>query len=104
MPNRFFSSRWLTVAFVSALSGASANAEPIELSLEEFKMYRQYKNAMEDSRVQAMKPEQRLPAIAEDARFKVKDLKVAVAHGEAAGDLKARCEGSLREVLGQGGV
>lgn len=74
-------------------------SEPVGLSVDEFKMYRHYLNALEDSRVQAMKPDARLPAIAKDAKFDVKKLKATIAKGEAAGDLKAKCEANIKEVL-----
>lgn len=77
-------------------------AEPLGASEDEFKMYLHYKLAMADTRVQAMKPEARLPAIAKDARFKLKDLQQAITKVEAAGDLKARCEANLKETFSQG--
>jgi hypothetical protein len=77
-------------------------ADPLELSLDEFKMYQHYRNAVEDPRVQAMKPDARLPAIAKDAGFKLKELQKAITRGEAAGDLKAKCESSIRGALGSG--
>ena len=83
---------------VLACRVASAST-PIELSLEEFKMYQHYKKAIEDPRVQKMKPEARLPAIAKDAKYKPKELEKAVARGEAAGDVKAACEGNIKEAL-----
>ncbi len=73
--------------------------EKIELTEEEFKMFKQARLALEDSRVQAMKPEARLPAIAKDAGFKLKDLQRAMEKGEAAGDVKARCEANVKAAL-----
>ncbi|MHB8876390.1 MAG: hypothetical protein ACYC8T_22075 [Myxococcaceae bacterium] len=81
------------------LSALPAAAEPIDLTLEEFKMYQHYKNASEDPRVLAMKPASRLPAIAKDARFKLKDLEKAIARGEAAGDVKQKCEANIKGAL-----
>jgi len=65
-------------------------------------MYQHYKNAMSDARVQAMKPAARLGAIAKDAGFKPKELEKAIAAGEAAGDVKAKCEGNLKEIFEKG--
>jgi hypothetical protein len=76
--------------------------EPIGLTEDEFRMFRQYKVAMADERVQAMKPDKRLPAIAKDAGFKPKELQQAVEKAEAAGDVKARCEANLKEAFGAG--
>ena len=85
------------VLFVAVPALAS---EPLGATEDEFKMYLHYKLAMADSRVQAMKPEARLPAIAKDASYKLKDLQQAIAHVEAAGDLKGKCEANLKETFG----
>jgi hypothetical protein len=82
-----------------ALALPSFAAEPIDLSLEDFKMYRHYLNALADPQVQQIKPEARTSAIAKDAGFKLKALQKAISNGEAAGDLKAKCEGNIREAL-----
>ncbi|MDP1828590.1 MAG: hypothetical protein Q8L48_35315 [Archangium sp.] len=76
-------------------------AEPMGATEDEFKMYLHYKLALADTRVQAMKPEARLPAIAKDASYKLKDLQQAIAHVEAAGDVKAKCEANLKETFGK---
>ncbi|MBI3183524.1 MAG: hypothetical protein HYZ28_15410 [Myxococcales bacterium] len=89
--------RLLVIA--SFLLAGPAVADPIELTLEEFKMYRHYLKAMGDPRVQKIKPEGRMGAIAKDAGFKLRDLQRAVARGEAAGDVKAACESNLRQAL-----
>lgn len=88
---------WIVIGFLGASNVFAADAFP--LSIDEFKMYQQYKNAMADERVLKMKPEARLPAIAKDAGFKLKELKQVVEKGEAAGDLKALCEASVTEEL-----
>lgn len=77
-------------------------AEPVELTQDEFKMYRHYKNAIEDPRVQKMKPEARNGAIAKDAKFKLKDMEKAIARAESAGDFKAKCEGNIKEAVDTG--
>lgn len=89
-------------AVVVATSAPAFALEPIALTEDEFKMFKHYKLALADERVQAMKPEKRLPAIAKDAGYKLKDLEKVIAKGEDAGDLKARCEGNLREALSAG--
>lgn len=89
-------------SFLAALSLATAPttaAEPVGLTADEFKMYRHYLNAMEDSRVQAMKPEARLGAIAKDAKLDAKKLKAAIAAAEGAGDFKAKCEANIKAAL-----
>ncbi|MBL8951388.1 MAG: hypothetical protein JNK82_11455 [Myxococcaceae bacterium] len=80
------------------------SADPIELSQEEFKMYRHYQQAIADPRVQKMKEEARPAAIAKDAKFKLKDMQKAIERAEAAGDFKAKCEGNIKEALGKGAL
>lgn len=86
-------------ALACLLTSTLCLADFTELTLEEFKVYQHYKNAMEDPRVQKMKPEARVPAIAKDAGYKLKDLQAAIAKGEAAGDVKGKCEAAIREAL-----
>jgi hypothetical protein len=89
------------VVIASLLAAQAALGEPLELTLEEFKMYQHYLNAMEDPRVQKMKPESRMGAIARDAGFKLRDLQRAIDRGQAAGDIKGKCEGNIKEALGK---
>ena len=77
----------LLVTLITALPLAAA--EPIALSRDEFKMYRHYQAAIADPRVQKMKPEVRVSAIARDGKYKLKDLQAVIAKGDEAGDLKA---------------
>src|SRR3954471_12514903 len=88
----------LSLILLLAATRALAH-EPIELSQEEFKMYRHYLQAMDDPRVQKMKPEARSAAIAKDAHYKLKDMEAAIAKAEAAGDFKAKCEANIKEAL-----
>lgn len=74
-------------------------ADPLPLTRDEFKMYKHYQAAMADPRVQKMKPESRVAAIAKDAKFKPKQLAEVVAKGDEAGDLKPICEKNLKEAL-----
>jgi hypothetical protein len=91
------------LALALVLSSAPAFAvEPLGLTEDEFKMYRHYTIALTDARVQAMKPDKRVPAIAKDGGFKPKDLESAIQKGEAAGDLKAKCEANLKDVFAAG--
>lgn len=92
----------LLCACILVVSSLSFALEPLGLSEEEFKMYQHAKNALADPRVEAMKPEARMGAIAKDAGFKLKELQKAFEKGEAAGDVKAKCEANLKEALGQG--
>lgn len=92
----------LFAALCVLLAVPSFALESLNLTEDEFKMYQHYKNALGDARVQAMKEPARLPAIAKDAGFKVKDLQSAISKGEAAGDVKAKCEANLKEIFGAG--
>ncbi len=94
--------RLVVFVFCTLVAVPAVALEPIALTEDEFRMYQQYKKAMADERVQAMKPEKKLPAIAKDAGYKLKDLQRAVEKGDAAGDVKARCEANLKEAFAQG--
>jgi hypothetical protein len=87
------------VLLVSLFAVPVVAAEPIALSRDEFKMYRHYQAAIADPRVQKMKPEVRVAAIARDGKYKLKDLQAVIAKGDEAGDLKAACEKNLQEAL-----
>ncbi|MBL8922556.1 MAG: hypothetical protein JNJ54_27135 [Myxococcaceae bacterium] len=91
--------RWSVFVVVALSSSAAFSEEKIDLTEAEFKMFRHTRLALEDPRVVAMKPEARLPAIAKDAGFKLKDLQKAMERAEAAGDFKARCEANVKEAL-----
>ncbi len=95
--------RGLLFSSVGAVVFASSIAlahEAVGLNEDEFKMYRHYTLAMADARVLKMKPEARLTAIAKDAGYKPKELQKAVERGEAAGDVKAKCEANLKSAFG----
>lgn len=96
--NRLF----LTLSFVLSLSAVASSK--VALTADEFKMVQHYKLALEDARVQKMKPEARLAAIARDAKFKVKDLEAALAKAEAEGDVKSKCEANIQEALAKSEV
>jgi hypothetical protein len=87
------------VSLAVVVASSALAMEPVGLTEDEYKMYRHAKLAMDDPRVQAMKEPARLPAIAKDAGFKLKDLKSALEKGDAAGDFKGKCEANVRESL-----
>ncbi|MGA9524212.1 MAG: hypothetical protein WBV82_22340 [Myxococcaceae bacterium] len=87
-------------AILFSLAPALAFAvQPIELTRDDFKMFRQWQNAMQDPRVEKIAPAKRNAAIAKDAGFKLKEMEAAIEKGEAAGDLKATCAANLKESL-----
>src|SRR6478672_9345387 len=72
------------------------------LGAEAFRLYREYLDALDDPRVQKLKPAQRLPAIAKNFRVAEKALKAAVDAGEAAGgvtQITAHAEAAVRAAL-----
>lgn len=87
-----------------ALPTVALASAPVDMTREEFKMFRQWQKASADPQVEKIAPAKRNAAIAKDARFKLKDMEKAIAKGEAAGDLKATCEANLKEALGAGVV
>ena len=89
----------LALLMIAASAVPALASEPLPLSRDEFKMYRHYKVAIEDPRVQKMKPDARVAAIAKDAKYKLKDLSAVITKGDEAGDLKVLCEKNLREAL-----
>lgn len=94
--------RRLVLSSLVFVALSAVAAEPIGLTEDEFKMYQHYQLALADTRVQAMKPEARLGAIAKDASYKPKDLQQAITRREAAGDVKAKCEANLKELFSRG--
>lgn len=96
------SSSSFPVLLVLVVSSLARAVEPLAVSEDEFKMYQHYKLALADARVQAMKPEARVAAIAKDAGFKPKELAKAIERGEGAGDVKAICEANLKEIFAKG--
>ena len=79
----------------------SLGAAPVELTADEFKLFRHYQRALEDPRVSKLKPSARLAAIARDSKVAPRVLEQAVARGEAAGDIKANCQAAVEEALGR---
>ena len=96
--------RSLTLICTCLLAQTAFAAEPFPLTRDEYKMFKHYQSAIDDPRVQKMKPEARLAAIARDAHYKPKELQAAVDKGEAAGDLKARCEQGIKEAIDAGAL
>ncbi len=79
-----------------------ARAKPVNISANDFYLYRSYQLALQDPRVIKMAPRRRLPAIARNFKVSLRALKRAIAAGEAAGpDLLERCEERVRAILDQ---
>jgi hypothetical protein len=67
------------------LSPSLLRADPTAMSAAEYKLWVDYKNALEDPRVKRMKPRRRLPRIARNFGVKLGQLKRAIAKGEKFG-------------------
>lgn len=89
--------RALTV--VVLLGTLPARAE-LPLSAEEFKLWKEYKDALEDARVQKLPEKQRFAAIARNFRVPEKKLKDAVDKGEQHGQgIGKQAEAAIRGAL-----
>ncbi len=74
----------------------------VAMTEQEFKMYHDYLDALEDPRVQKMKESRRLPAIARNFGISVGKLKAAIRIGEEAGGAAAighACEEAIRRAI-----
>ena len=90
----------LAAGLALSLGIGRAHAAPPPLTADEFKLYREYQDALGDERVQKLPEGKRLGAIAKN--FKVPEAKLAqaVKKGEEAGDkLAALCEGEAKALL-----
>jgi len=96
---------WGLIMMITLLAcsfGASeVRADPGAMTAKEYKLWVDYKNALEDPVVKKFRPKQRLPKIARNFRVKLKVLKHAIAKGEKFGaglvaENQAGAEKSLR--------
>jgi dGTP triphosphohydrolase len=92
----------LLTSLALVLPSLAAAGQPIQLTQDEFKMFRHWQKAMSDPQVEKFKPEARTAAIARDAGYKLSDLQKAIAKGEQSGDLRAACESNVKEALAAG--
>jgi hypothetical protein len=90
--------------FALVLPSLALAGQPIQLTQNEFKMFRHWQRAMRDPQVNKLKPEARTAAIARDAGYKLSDLRRAIAKGEQSGDLRAACEANLKEAFAAGAM
>ncbi|HCF60786.1 MAG TPA: hypothetical protein DFS52_22645 [Myxococcales bacterium] len=83
-----------------SLTATSARADELPMTLEQFKLWRDYQDALQDERVQKMPEGKRFGAIARNFKVSEKDLRVAVdkgdKHGESVGKL---AEEAIRAAL-----
>jgi hypothetical protein len=89
-------------ALLLALAGAPrvGLAAPPDLTAEEFKLHKEYRDALLDDRVQKIPEAKRLAAIAKNFGVKEKELAAAIAKGEKAGaKVAAECEAELKSLL-----
>ena len=78
--------RSLAGLFVAlALFPAQVRADGVAITRKQYQLYKDYKDALDDARVQKMKEADRLPAIAKNFKVPLKELKEAVEAGERDG-------------------
>jgi hypothetical protein len=94
---------WIPLSLLLLLGPAwPARAEAIDLTEEQFKTYHDYLEALQDPRVDKIKPAQRLDKIAHNFHLSLAELKQAIAKGERYGDLPAIAaagEQAIRDAL-----
>lgn len=82
------------------LRAAPARADGVHLTRAQFQLYRDYQDALKDDRVQKLKPEQRLPAIARNFHVKPAQLQEAIALGDKEADrVQADAEAALHQAF-----
>ncbi len=92
--------RPLFAAALLASIAPAARAACEGLTREEYKIWHDYKDALEDERVKKMKEKQKKPAIAKNFGISVKVLDAAIKKGDAAGAaLPKQCEETSRAAL-----
>jgi hypothetical protein len=79
----------LVVALAGGLASRSARATAVNLNEDEFKTYFQYLDALQDERVQKMRPSQRLAAVARNFHMTPAKLKGIVDKGQQWPNLEA---------------
>lgn len=102
MTVRLLAAVTLLAGFAGGLAPARAAAGEAGLAAADFKLYRDYLDALEDARVQKLKQSARLAAIAKNFRIPEKKLRAAVEKGEAAGGaqaIQAKEEEALKAAL-----
>jgi hypothetical protein len=99
-------SSWLLLTLLLSIFApvvrAEDRAEAIDLTEEQFKTYHDYLEALQDPRVEKMKPADRVTKIAHNFHLSPAKLKEAIEKGERYGDLKAiatASEEAIRESL-----
>jgi hypothetical protein len=81
-------------------SPARARAASIDMTAEQFRLYKDYQAALTDARVQKLPDAKRVGAIAKNFHVAEKTLKEAVTKGDALGpSVATQCEAELRTAL-----
>ena len=86
-----------------ALTPKAARAEgALTITRPQYRLFKEYEDALRDERVQKLKDKERLPAIAHNFKIKEKDLREAVALGEQQASQVEGVEGSALKSAFQG--
>lgn len=93
--------RLFALALVAAaLASPAARASSVDMSADQFRLYKEYQAALTDARVLKLPEAKRLGAIAKNFKVPEKSLQEAVKKGEALGPTVAtQCETELRTAL-----
>jgi hypothetical protein len=67
------------------LTASQAQAQPVPLTSQQFKLYRDYQAATHDSRVERLSPDKRIPAIARNFHVSEAQLREAIFLGDRYG-------------------
>lgn len=79
---------------------APVHAEGVHLTRAQFQLYRDYQDALKDERVQKIKPELRLSAIARNFHVKPQELQAAITLGDQEADkVQADAEAALHNAF-----
>jgi len=94
--------RWAAGAAAASMLGLSmpASAAPIAMTADEYRLFKDYSQALSDARVQKLPETKRMAAIAKNFKVKEQTLKSAVEKGEQYGTTGGQtCEKEIRALL-----
>jgi hypothetical protein len=90
----------LLASSLSPIRAAHADGGSLTITRQQYQLYKDYQDALQDPRVEKMKEKDRLPAIAHNFKVKEKELKAAVEKGDAeASQVEAIETAALKEAF-----
>jgi len=95
----------LIAGTVMAVAPVRARATPVDMTAEQYKLYKDYQAALDDPRVKKMPESKRIGAIAHNFHTSEKNLKEAISKGEAlGGGVEKKCEKEVSAQLATSGL